>query len=102
MRPVHFILALAASFLAQSIMAQGVGGDSNRPWRDPVYNVDVAEHIYGYGEVQFASPLALWLDLYEPTGPNVPGRRRPAILMIHGGAFVGGSRRFPPLGSDGN
>ena len=75
-------------------------GSSNRPWRDPAYEVGVTQGIvYGYGEVQNPSPgmKPLLLDLYEPTGPTVPGRRRPAILMIHGGAFVGGSRQFPPL-----
>ncbi len=38
---------------------------------------------------------ALLLDLYEPTGQTVPGSPRPAILIIHGGGFVGGSRQFP-------
>lgn len=75
-------------------------GGSNRPWRDPAYDVRVTlDIVYGLGKVQFPSPAMklLLLDLYEPTGPTVPGRRRPAILMIHGGAFVGGSRRFFPL-----
>ncbi len=36
------------------------------------------------------------LDIYVPPGsslPAVPGLRRPAILAIHGGSWVGGSKR---------
>lgn len=98
MRTAPLIVALAVNFLAQSIMAQGLDGDSNRPWRDPVYEVVVTERIYGYGGVDPApATIPLYLDLYEPSGQTLPGRRRPAILMIHGGGFMGGSRKFPPL-----
>ena len=83
------------------VLANGcTDGGSNRPWRDPVYEVRVTQGIvYGHGEVQSPSSgmKDLLLDLYEPTGPIVPGRRRPAILMIHGGGFFEGSRQFSPL-----
>ena len=79
-------------------LANGIAeGGSNRPWRDPAYEVRVTEGIvYGHGEVQDPSPgmKPLLLDLYEPTGPTAPSRRRPVILMIHGGGFERGSRQF--------
>jgi len=34
----------------------------------------------------------LKLDVYEPIEPPVPGERRPAIIQIHGGAWVIGSK----------
>ena len=98
MKSVHLVVALAAGLLAQSILAQGLSGESHRPWRDPAYNVEITEHVYGYGEVTSSPDLqALLLDLYQPVDPIVPGVRRPIILLIHGGSFVAGSRQFPPL-----
>ncbi len=65
---------------------------------DPVYDVRVTEGIvYGHGEVLSPSPglKPLLLDLYEPISPTTPDRR-PVVLVIHGGAFMFGSRQFPP------
>ncbi len=36
---------------------------------------------------------ALKLDVYEPARPTAPGVRRPAIVQIHGGAWVLGDKR---------
>lgn len=35
----------------------------------------------------------LKLDVYEPLTPRLPGERRPAIVQIHGGAWVVGDKR---------
>jgi len=37
------------------------------------------------------SSVDLYLELFEPTGANVP-ENRPAVLLIHGGGFTTGSR----------
>lgn len=42
------------------------------------------------------SNLVLHLELYQPTGLGVPASR-PAVLLIHGGGFVSGSRNEPAL-----
>jgi acetyl esterase/lipase len=51
--------------------------------------------VYGQGQVNRPSPGAfnLLLDLYEPV-TNSNGRR-PAVIVIHGGGFAGGSRLSP-------
>jgi len=62
---------------------------------DPRYEVTVSTHTYGQGQshTDWGSDVDrtvdLVLDLYEPVGAP-PGR--PALLVIHGGAFVLGSR----------
>ena len=80
------------------VLANGIAvGGPIRPWRDPAFEVRVTEGIvYGHGEVESPSPgmKPLLLDLCEPDGPTALDRRRPAILMIHGGGFVRGSRQF--------
>jgi para-nitrobenzyl esterase len=51
--------------------------------------------VYGQGQVNLPSPGAfdLLLDLYEPVTKSQ--RRRPAVVVIHGGGFSGGSRLSP-------
>jgi acetyl esterase/lipase len=39
----------------------------------------------------------LRLDVYQPRDPAQPGARRPAILQVHGGAWVSGDKRTQGL-----
>lgn len=69
------------------------------PSTTPVYEVVVTGGIQ-YGEATLnrngsISTTALYLDLYQPAlAPTAP---RPTIVMIHGGAFLRGSRQDPNL-----
>ena len=62
---------------------------------DATYEVATTTHVYGTGQVHdgWGGPVTgtvdLVLDLYEPVDAP-PGR--PAMIMIHGGGFKGGSR----------
>ena len=62
---------------------------------DATYEVDVTTHVYGRGlfhDYFGGAPLgsmALELDVWEPRDAP-PGR--PAVVLIHGGGFTGGSR----------
>ena len=63
-----------------------------------VTGVRVTEGIvFGQGRVNApaAGRIDLRLDLYEPLTRS--NGRRPAVLLIHGGGFVGGSRAQPDL-----
>ena len=63
-----------------------------------VAGVRVTEGIvFGQGRVNApaAGRVDLRLDLYEPLTRS--NGRRPAVLLIHGGGFVGGSRDQPDL-----
>jgi acetyl esterase/lipase len=45
--------------------------------------------IYGSAPDLSGNPVTLTLDMYQPSGDTL--RSRPAIVLVHGGSFVGGS-----------
>ena len=66
---------------------------SNALAKPPVTGVRVTSGIvYGEGQVKRPAlgPFDLLLDLYEPVTKS--NGRRPAVVLIHGGGFTGGSR----------
>ena len=73
-------------------------GDEGPPpevQQDPTYAFEVTTHVYGQGQQHsdWTGPVTgtidLELDVWEPIDAP-PGR--PAVIMIHGGGFVGGSK----------
>lgn len=84
---------LAGLYLAATCMVSHA--QSRLPVFDPVFSVTVSSAVvYGQGQVAFPAPgqKALLLDLYRPVGANAGGARSPAVVIIHGGGFQGGSR----------
>jgi acetyl esterase/lipase len=75
----------------------GSGGDGNAPEvrEDSTYDVAVSTLAYGQGmtHADWGGPptgvIDLMLDIYEPVDAP-PGR--PAMVVIHGGGFTGGSK----------
>lgn len=70
-------------------------------FRQPRFEVKkTANIVYGQGLVKFPAPgtKELLLDLYEPQGEDLPPLR-PAMVVIHGGGFKGGSRRASNMAS---
>lgn len=65
------------------------------PVKDPIYPVGV-ELGLRYGQGQVASPVPgqkqLLLDLYRPLAISPSATLSPALIIIHGGGFRGGSR----------
>ncbi|MEM1221911.1 MAG: alpha/beta hydrolase [Verrucomicrobiota bacterium] len=59
----------------------------------PDTRVDYKDIIYGTGAINGRDPgeKDLLLDLYRPTGNNLPAQL-PGIVLIHGGSFIGGSK----------
>jgi dienelactone hydrolase len=59
---------------------------------DPLFDVDVTEGIVYATEPSLTDgrPETVRLDVYQPRGDTLA--ERPAIVVIHGGGFVGGSR----------
>jgi|GEM_PF-2249204 Esterase/lipase len=69
----------------------------NIPYRDRLFEVQVTENIqYATGAVQSPEPgnKPLLLDLYQPVDDNTLGNR-PALILLHGGAFVTGDKTNP-------
>lgn len=73
--------------------------------RNATYPVVRTTHVYGQGlkhsdwGAATATPVDLVLDLYAPQGAP-PGR--PALVIVHGGGFVGGGRQQEALVSFAN
>ncbi|WP_170113231.1 alpha/beta hydrolase [Ahniella affigens] len=87
-----FNFLVGFSVLATSIATQA---QTALPSVDPLYQVVVESAIaYGQGEVRTPTPGGknLLLDLYRPVGANTTGERSPAVVIIHGGGFTGGTR----------
>jgi predicted esterase len=59
---------------------------------DPMFGVDITTDIqYGTNVNGFGGDVALYLDLYRPTGPGLPSQS-PAIVMMHGGYYETGDK----------
>ena len=90
---MSFKLIVAIAILA--VFAASLSADTpNSPFRQPRFQVKKTESIvYGKGAVKLPTPGSkdLLLDLYEPQGVDLPPLR-PAMVVIHGGGFKGGSR----------
>lgn len=79
-------------------MIMGLVAASDALAKPPVTGVRVTPGIvYGEGQVNRPAPgpFNLLLDLYEPVTRS--NGRRPAVVLIHGGSFTGGSRRGSDL-----
>jgi acetyl esterase/lipase len=86
-RAIAALCFCASSFVAH---AQPV-----LPTAESRYPVTVESAVvYGQGQVGAPAPGAknLLLDVYRPVGAEATGERSPAVLIIHGGGFIGGSR----------
>ena len=61
-------------------------------YRDQVFSTVDVQHDLDYGSApdNSGTPVALKLDLYQPSGDTVT--RRPAVVWIHGGSFTGGDK----------
>ena len=61
---------------------------------DELYGSQLTEDVlYGSGSTGNPSSgmMDLYLDLYQPTGANLP-EKRPAMVFIHGGGFISGDK----------
>lgn len=94
------LLALAGTIAALSTVgcseSARLPSESAGPavrFRDTVFTATASQVGIQYGaSVPFggSTPAPLLLDLYEPTGDTAS--RRPALVWIHGGGFVSGTR----------
>ena len=92
---------LAVAFLVSLLVAGCTvprpPGDSPLRYRDQVFNnVSVTRDLqYGSAPDNNGNPVALRLDLYQPSGDTQT--RRPAVIWVHGGSFCCGSKTSPEI-----
>ena len=97
--PIRLVATVLGVF-AMSTMLSGclltsIGAPSGAAplrYRDVVFPNFGITHDLQYGSAPDLNdqPVALKLDLYQPTGDTVS--QRPAIVEVHGGGFVGGDK----------
>lgn len=92
-----FMQSFRRAFAGLCLAASGIVAQAQPvlPAAEPVYPVAVESAIvYGQGQVGAPAPGSknLLLDLYRPVGAEAAGERSPALVIIHGGGFTGGSR----------
>lgn len=88
-----FRRAFAGLWLAASVIV--AQAQPALPAAEPLYPVAVESAVvYGLGQVGAPAPGSknLLLDFYRPIGAEATGERSPALVIIHGGGFTGGSR----------
>jgi predicted esterase len=72
---------------------------SSQQWVDTSYTIQTERDIF-YGTARgFAGATdSLFIDLSYPINDTVPACGRPLLVMIHGGAFIGGDKAedYPP------
>lgn len=97
------LLTAAAAVVAMfALVACGQSTGKPKPDSGGIYPVRTSTHVYGQGLKHSAwgggttQPVDLLLDLYLPEGAPAG---RPALVIIHGGGFTGGSRTQSELRS---
>ena len=85
------VLALGATLLAGCTVPRPPG-DGQLRYRDQVFPGATVTNDLTYGSAPGAdgSPVALKLDLYQPTGDTIA--KRPALVWVHGGGFTAGDK----------
>lgn len=81
--PILFISFFTPLFASTGIM-----------FVDEIYGVQETENItYGTGSTgnPASGSIDLLLDIFEPSGANLP-EKRPALVMVHGGGLTGGTK----------
>lgn len=100
------LAGLLASVIAVSVL---VGCTVPRPpgasplrYRDQVFNSVNVTHDLQYGSApdNNGNPVALKLDLYQPSGDTQT--KRPAVVWVHGGSFCCGDKTSPEIVDEAN
>ena len=85
-------LAIVATALITGCTLPKPAGDAPLRYRDATFADVTKTSDIQYGQAPDANnnPVALKLDLYQPTGDTET--QRPALIWVHGGSFSGGDK----------
>lgn len=85
------LLALLCALIFLAVPAS-TPASADQLFVDPMFGVSVTSNVqYGTNVAGNGNTVVLDLDIYQPTGAGVPAQR-PAIVLMHGGYFVDGSK----------
>ncbi len=83
---------LALLVLPSLVFALSSAATAGELFIDPMFGVNVTSNVqYGANVDGNGSSVVLDLDVYQPTGGSLPAQL-PAIVLMHGGSFVSGSK----------
>jgi acetyl esterase/lipase len=99
---VAMVLAILAIAIFAGCTVPRPPGDSPLRYRDQVFNNVTVTHDLQYGSAPDGNgnPVALKLDLYQPTGDTQT--KRPALVWVHGGSFCCGDKTSPEIVDEAN
>ena len=89
---VSKFIFIFSAYLALSVVP--LSADTGIMFIDEIYGIRETENIvYGAGSTgnPASGSIDLLLDIFEPTGDNLP-EKRPALVMVHGGGLTGGTK----------
>ncbi len=92
------VAALACSILALGSLAAAAAVSAQTLYVDEQFGFALTTGVI-FASKPAGNPavsMDLRLELYEPTGAGVPALR-PAVIAIHGGGFIGGTRFSPVM-----
>src|SRR4051812_46281118 len=94
LRPIGVgaLLVVLAGCLAYPTSLPKPGGAATIRYRDPVFSATTITHDLTYGSAPDTNgnPVALKLDLYQPSGDTATPR--PVLIWAHGGSFCCGDK----------
>ena len=95
--PAALVASLVAAAVLAGCMVPRPPGDSPLRYRDQVFNtVTVTRDLqYGSAPDSNGNPVALKLDVYQPSGDTQTNR--PAVVWVHGGSFCCGDKTSPEI-----
>jgi para-nitrobenzyl esterase len=99
---VGLVVAILALALLAGCTVPRPPGAAPLRYRDQVFNnVTVTRNLqYGSAPDKNGNPVALTLDVYQPSGDTQ--RKRPAVVWVHGGSFCCGDKTSPEIVDEAN
>ena len=91
------VLVTVALGMATACTLPPPAGKAPLRYRDVIFSHVTTNDGLTYGSAPDLSgaPVTLTLDMYRPTGDTQS--RRPAIVLVHGGGYTGGTSREPDI-----
>lgn len=101
-RPLVLIAAALVAVMATGCLLPPTGAAPLR-YRDQIFTAVTKTANIAYATPtsrQTGQPVTVFADVYAPTGDTVTSR--PAVIWVHGGAFIVGNRTSPEIVDEAN